>query len=266
MSTAPRPPTGRCPTGCRSRNSPTRTGPAVSDPRRAGRRPGRGVPVTAAPVEAGPAVDAHVSTMAETEGPISAPTVAALESAWTAIRARHPEVPAAVIVLGAGSIGAAGRLKLGHFAAMRWADPDQPAAKDGAGGGLRLPEVFVGGEGLVRGLAAVLGTLLHEAAHALAHVRGSRTPLGRPVAQREVQGACRGARDRGRQRCADRVVPDHHPRRHPLRLRGGDIAGYTRSGRSGETADPAGAGARGRVRVDRSDLHRPMMEPVTSPV
>jgi hypothetical protein len=32
--------------------------------------------------------------------------------------------------------------------------------------------VFVGGEGLVRGPADVLGTLLHEAAHALAHVRG----------------------------------------------------------------------------------------------
>jgi hypothetical protein len=29
--------------------------------------------------------------------------VAALEAAWAAIRARHPEVPAAVIVLGAGS-------------------------------------------------------------------------------------------------------------------------------------------------------------------
>jgi hypothetical protein len=37
---------------------------------------------------------------------------------------------------------------------------------------VRLPEVFVGGEGLARGPADVLGTLLHEAAHALAHVRG----------------------------------------------------------------------------------------------
>ena len=36
----------------------------------------------------------------------------------------------------------------------------------------RLPEVFVGGEGLARGPVDVLGTLLHEAAHALAHVRG----------------------------------------------------------------------------------------------
>lgn len=33
-------------------------------------------------------------------------------------------------------------------------------------------EVFVGGEGLARGAAAVFATLLHEAAHALAHARG----------------------------------------------------------------------------------------------
>jgi len=100
--------------------------------------------------------------------------VAALEGAWAAIRARHPEVPAVVLVLGAGSIGAAGGLKLGHFAAMRWADPDQQPADDeegGAGVPVRLPEVFVGGEGLARGPAEVLGTLLHEAAHALAHIR-----------------------------------------------------------------------------------------------
>lgn len=73
-----------------------------------------------------------------------------------------------------GSIGAAGGLRLRHFAAMRWADPDQAAREDGAYDevAVRLPEVFVGGEGLARGPAAVLGTLLHEAAHALAHVRG----------------------------------------------------------------------------------------------
>ena len=73
--------------------------------------------------------------------------VAALEQAWAATRARHPDVPPVVVVLGAGSIGApSGRLRLGHFAAMRWAD--------GAGEGERLAEVFVGGEGLARGPAA----------------------------------------------------------------------------------------------------------------
>lgn len=125
--------------------------------------------VAAAVMEASPEVDAHLST---TEGPISAPMVAALETAWAAIRARHPQVPAVVMVLGGGSIGNGGGLRLGHFAAMRWADPDQPSGEDSDGVAARLPEVFIGGEGLARGPADVLGTLLHEAAHALAHVRG----------------------------------------------------------------------------------------------
>lgn len=133
--------------------------------------------MTGPAVEVSGAVDADMSTAAgrRADGPISAPMVAALEGAWAAIRDRHSEVPAVVMVLGAGSIGGQGGLRLGHFAAMRWADPDQqptsdPAGKDG--GPVRLPEVFVGGEGLARGPGEVLATLLHEAAHALAHVRG----------------------------------------------------------------------------------------------
>lgn len=112
-------------------------------------------------------VDAAVST-AVGEGRISAPLVAALEAAWSAIRARHPELPAAVLVVGAGSgrgTGSGG-LKLGHYAALRW----HHEGLDGAAG--KLPEVFIGGEGLARGPVGVLGTLLHEAAHALAHERG----------------------------------------------------------------------------------------------
>jgi len=94
-------------------------------------------------------------------GGLSAPMVAALERAWAAIRDRHAELPAVVLVLGAGSTGSPNsRLKLGHFAAMRWHH-----------GTDRLPEVFIGGEGLARGPVGVLGTLLHEAAHALADVR-----------------------------------------------------------------------------------------------
>lgn len=125
-------------------------------------------------------IDVRVSSSGVGEGPISAPMVAALEGGWAAIRARHPEVPAVVLLLGAGSIGtAAGSLRLGHFAAMRWHtsnNPDGPNCQDGTDGrggvGERLPEVFVGGEGLRRGPVEVLGTLLHEATHALAHVRG----------------------------------------------------------------------------------------------
>jgi len=139
--------------------------------------------MTAPAVEASTGLESRLST--RVEGPISSPMVAALEGAWAAIRGRHPEVPAVVMVLGAGSIGGAGGLRLGHFAAMRWTDPDQTTTpdtkQDEADGGpaddavptvVRLPEVFIGGEGLARGPADVLATLLHEAAHALAHVRG----------------------------------------------------------------------------------------------
>lgn len=90
--------------------------------------------------------------------------VVALEAAWAAIRQIHREVPPAVIITGAGSIGGRGRLRLGHFAATRWR-----AGEEG-----ELCEVFVGGEGLARGASAVFATLLHEAAHALAHTRGTR--------------------------------------------------------------------------------------------
>jgi len=92
--------------------------------------------------------------------------VAALERTWTAIRARHPQVPEVVLVVAAGSDPRGKRLTLGHFAAGRWqlttpAD-GQPADR---------AEVLVGGEGLRRGPVDVLGTLLHEAAHGLAHAR-----------------------------------------------------------------------------------------------
>jgi hypothetical protein len=118
---------------------------------------------TATSTQPAPAVDSVRSTT-RTDGHITTPVVAALEAAWADIRAHHPDLPPAVIILGAGSVGVpAGQLKLGHFAAMRWHNERD---------GLQLAEVFIGGEGLARGATGVLGTLLHEAAHALAHVRG----------------------------------------------------------------------------------------------
>jgi hypothetical protein len=62
-------------------------------------------------------------------------------------------VPAAVIVLGAGSIGTAGGLRLGHLAAMRWSQSEHTDAEPVEGEqdltapppSVRL-EVFVGGE------------------------------------------------------------------------------------------------------------------------
>jgi hypothetical protein len=98
------------------------------------------------------------------EGPLTTPVLSALEHAWQTIRDRHPDVPAAAIILGSGTVGMpAGAVKLGHFAALRWRHDNHD-----------LPEIFVGGEGLALGPVDVLGTLLHEAAHALAHVRGIR--------------------------------------------------------------------------------------------
>jgi hypothetical protein len=92
--------------------------------------------------------------------------VAAMEVAWSAIQRWHPDVPAVVVTVGAGSIGVpVGALKLGHFAARRWVTND---SADSGG----IAELFVGGEGLRRGADEVLATLLHEAAHGLADARG----------------------------------------------------------------------------------------------
>jgi len=92
---------------------------------------------------------------------VLSPVVAALEQAWAEIRARHPEVPPAVVVVASGSEAGSLR-KWGHFGAMRWLQ---------AAGGEDLSEVMVSGEGLARDPVEVLATLLHEAAHAVAHVR-----------------------------------------------------------------------------------------------
>jgi hypothetical protein len=89
----------------------------------------------------------------------AAAMVAALETAWAAIREHQPELPAAVIIVASGTSGR--HAKWGHYAAMRWQH-----------GTDQLPEVLVSGEGLKRPATEVLTTLLHEAAHALADVRG----------------------------------------------------------------------------------------------
>lgn len=91
----------------------------------------------------------------------AAAVVAALEGAWAAIRTRHPEIPAVVIIIGSGTSGR--HPKWGHYATMRWQH-----------GTNQLPEVLVSGEGLKRPATEVVTTLLHEAAHALADVRGIR--------------------------------------------------------------------------------------------
>jgi len=90
----------------------------------------------------------------------AADLVHAIQDTWEAIRDRHPDVPEVVVTLGAGSLGRRGALTLGHFAAARWVRNED-----------EVHELFVGGEGLARGAAEVLGTLLHEAAHGMATTR-----------------------------------------------------------------------------------------------
>jgi hypothetical protein len=91
---------------------------------------------------------------------ITGPLVAAIEAAWSSIQDKNPEVPHVVPTIGNGT-SRPGQLTFGHFHDAKW------AAGDG-----RLPELFIGGEGLRRGARALLGTLLHEAAHGIAAIRG----------------------------------------------------------------------------------------------
>src|SRR6266496_563512 len=95
-----------------------------------------------------------------TNGTVTGPLVAAIEAAWSSIQDKHAEVPHVVLTLGNGT-AKAGQLTFGHFHDQKW------AAGDG-----RLPELFIGGEGLRRGARALLGTLLHEASHGVASIRG----------------------------------------------------------------------------------------------
>lgn len=90
--------------------------------------------------------------------------IAALTVLWNAIRARHPSVPA-VVLLPAPSIARKMNV-LGHFAPLRW--------KGRRSNDDRLHEVLVVAEHLDRGAEEVLDTLLHEAAHAANHEQGVR--------------------------------------------------------------------------------------------
>jgi hypothetical protein len=99
-------------------------------------------------------------TRQTTNSTVTGPLVAAIEAAWLAIQQMHPEVPHIVLTLGNGT-AKAGQLTFGHFHDAKWATEDN-----------RMPELFIGGEGLRRGARALLGTLLHEAAHGVASIRG----------------------------------------------------------------------------------------------
>lgn len=98
----------------------------------------------------------------ETEREHGSRIIAALEQAWAAIRAQHPEVPRVVMITGSGRDGKG--LRWGHFGADFWTVRYENGKK-------KLPELFAGGELLALGGRRTMQTLLHEAAHAVAHTR-----------------------------------------------------------------------------------------------
>jgi hypothetical protein len=85
--------------------------------------------------------------------------VQVLEETWLAIRRRHPQIPAVVIILASGT--ETRQPRWGHFASARWYVESSERA-----------EVMISGEALRLTPAEVLAVILHEAAHALAFARG----------------------------------------------------------------------------------------------
>ncbi|GAA2106058.1 hypothetical protein GCM10009801_82170 [Streptomyces albiaxialis] len=100
-------------------------------------------------------------TTAEGQSEYGGRIIAALESAWTAIRDRHPDVPRVVMIT--GTVQQHGGARWGHFGAKFWSVRDE---------GRRADELFIAGELFARGGRSVLQTMLHEAAHSLAAARG----------------------------------------------------------------------------------------------
>ena len=106
-----------------------------------------------------PPVTSTTLTTPSPDGPAISAVVRVLEDIWSAIRARHGEVPA---WSSSSPPAPNGKQPVwGHHAPGRWH----------IGTGQRA-EIMISGEGLRRTPRDVLGTLLHEAAHALAAARG----------------------------------------------------------------------------------------------
>lgn len=85
--------------------------------------------------------------------------IGALEDLYRAIRRRHSDLPALMIVTGSGVRGRT--ITWGHHRPGAW----KQANSEG-----RLAELFISGEALDKGAASVLWVMLHEAAHVLAEV------------------------------------------------------------------------------------------------
>lgn len=108
--------------------------------------------------------DTTTSTTTAAAGATGSRIITALETAWSEIQRRLPEVPDVVMITGA-SAQKFGDV-WGYHAPEQWAR----AQEEG-----RAPELFIAGELLARGPRETLQTVMHEAAHALGAARGIRT-------------------------------------------------------------------------------------------
>lgn len=88
--------------------------------------------------------------------------VTVLNRAWDAIRRNHPELGSVMIVTGRRRHKSEGSIR-GQHCGDTW-------HVDGHDG--RQAEVWISGERLAEGGAAVMQTVIHEAAHELARIRG----------------------------------------------------------------------------------------------
>ncbi len=178
---------------------------------------------------------------------IAGPLIGALEDAWAAIRARHPDVAPAVIITGSGSGSGRHMLRLGHYAASRW----QPGAD-----GDELDEIFIGGEGLARGAGPVLATLLHEPRTPSPERAASKTQAAKAATTTSASSAWRGARPADRQAPRARLVDHDAARQHRPPVRDDDPAPRARdhdlppprARRRGPPGQVAGAAVRLRLR------------------
>lgn len=112
---------------------------------------GEAIITTSAAQSEGPAENATLSS-------VGAAITGALAVGWEAIRRHHPDVPDAVVTMGTRHR----KPLLAHFWAQQWS----------LTGGEKVPEVWIAAEGLARGAADVMGSLLHEAAHGRCSTRG----------------------------------------------------------------------------------------------
>ncbi|MER7952341.1 hypothetical protein ABTY59_33610 [Streptomyces sp. NPDC096079] len=95
--------------------------------------------------------------------------IAALESAWAAMKAHHPDIPEVVMITGTSR--QLGGQRWGHFGPELWALPEEGIRR-------RASELFIAGELIAKGGRAVMEVLLHEAGHGVAHTRKIKDTSG----------------------------------------------------------------------------------------